>query len=169
MWQISYPLRMVRVRVIISWQKFQKWLFLRQKRVNKNCGGTQTCKLFFKWFPFLNLYWMKLKTLEKWHRYISFTFHYQNAITFLITRIIGIQDCFTCLHITLLIVEWCCKFWPAIECLALYVSTSYRVLIIHTYLITIFLPLPKKVLCLGVYCTLFGYFVCTQNNVYVYV
>ena len=43
-------LLIVWVRVIISWQKFQKWLFLRQKRADRNCGGTQTCKLFYKWY-----------------------------------------------------------------------------------------------------------------------
>ena len=31
------------------------------------------------------------------------------------------------------IAEWCCISWLAIWCSALYISTSYRVLVIHTY------------------------------------
>ena len=64
MWQISYPLWMVRVRVIISCQKFQKWLLLIQKQANRNCGGTQTCKLFLKWSWFFYSRGMKLKNLK---------------------------------------------------------------------------------------------------------
>ena len=36
-----------------------------------------------------------------------------------------------------IIIKWCCISWPAMGCLALYISTSYRMLVIHTYLITI--------------------------------
>ena len=50
---------------------------------------------------------------------------------------IGIQDCFTRYTLLCNIVEWCCISWSAIKCSVLYVSTSYRVLVIHTYLITI--------------------------------
>ena len=42
---------------------------------------------------------------------------------------------------------WHCISWPAIGCLALYISTSYQVLVIHTYLI----------LCLFVFRS-YGYF-----------
>ena len=34
--------------------------------------------------------------------------------------------------------------WPAIRCLALYISTSYRVLAIHTYIITIAIVVRKQ-------------------------
>ena len=45
--------------------KIPKMAVFEAKRVNKNYGGTQTCKLFLKWFPFLNSRGMKLKILEK--------------------------------------------------------------------------------------------------------
>ena len=44
---------------------------------------------------------------------------------------------FTCYTLLYNILKWCCISWPAIGCSVLYISTSYRVLVIHTS-ITIF-------------------------------
>ena len=54
-------LRMVQVRVIISWQKYQisqKWLFLRQKWAYKNCCGSQKCRFFW-----MHEIWWKIKKI----------------------------------------------------------------------------------------------------------
>ena len=48
-----------------------------------------------------------------------------------------IQDCLHVTYYLMILSNGCCISWPAIRCLALYMSTSYRVLVIHTYLIRI--------------------------------
>ena len=40
---------------------------------------------------------------------------------------------FTCYTLLKNIIKWCCIFWPAIRCSVLYILTSYRVLVMHTY------------------------------------
>ena len=70
----------------------------------------------------------KLIIIESNYTYISlmyyfYIFNYKD---------LGIQDCLTCLHFIIISLNWCCISWPAIRCSALCISTSYRVLVIHT-------------------------------------
>ena len=66
--------------------------------------------------------------------YISFIFNFSliEYFSIFIYKDLEIQDCFTRLHIIIIKSKWCCISWPAIRCSALYILTSYRVLVIHT-------------------------------------
>ena len=71
--------------------------------------------------------------LQKWTRPILFTECYYN-FNYKDHWDPGLFTCYTLLYN---IIKWCCISWSAIRCSVLYISTSYRVLVMHTYLITI--------------------------------